>query len=100
VSEIKVNNLDFILWVKTGRLSRVFYLVALLIFLIPAAIAIVTDVPFSSASSKIFICTALGFIIMGKLLTLLKKNRGDKSIPIDIGVLIGILIAFIARILK
>lgn len=100
MSEIKVNKLDFILCIKTGILSRVFYFVALLIFLIPAAIVIITDVPFSSSSSKTFICTALGFIIMGKLLTLLKKNKGDKSIPVDIGVIIGILIAFISRVLK
>ncbi|GFP76453.1 hypothetical protein [Clostridium fungisolvens] len=97
---MKFNKLDLILFIKCKNISWIFYLLALVIILIPAAIVVITDVPFSSTFSKISIGIAFVFIIIGKVLSLLKKDKGDKSIPVDIGILIGIIIAFISHVLK
>lgn len=97
---MKFNKLDFILYIKTGNLNWILYLMASLIILIPISIVFITDVHFSSSFSKISIGIALIFVITGKLLTLIKKEKGDKSIPGDIGIIIGLLIAFISNILK
>ncbi|WP_234123513.1 hypothetical protein [Clostridium hydrogenum] len=94
------NKLDLLLYLKTGNLNLILYVIALLIVLIPISIILVTDVPFSSSFSKTSISTALGFVISGKLLALLKKNKGDKSISLDIGIILGILIVFISNLLK
>lgn len=81
-------------------MNWILYLIASLIVLTPIAIVLVTDIPFSLAFSKISIGIAFVFVIAGKLLTLLKKKKGDKSIPVDMGIFIGILIAFIYHVLK
>lgn len=100
LNEIKINKLDLILYIKTGNISRLLYLVALLIILIPITIVFVTDVPFSSTFSKISVNAAFVFVIVGKILTLIKKKKTDKNISVDVGILIGILIAFINHVLK
>ncbi|AJA46997.1 hypothetical protein CPAST_c08970 [Clostridium pasteurianum DSM 525 = ATCC 6013] len=90
-----MNKLDLILYIKTGNISSLLYLMALLIILIPITIVFVTDVPFSSTFSKISINTAFAFVMAGKILTLIKKKKTDKNIFVDIGILIGIFMAFI-----
>ncbi|MCY6354832.1 hypothetical protein [Clostridium sp. ZS2-4] len=97
---MKFNKLDFILYIKTGNLNWILYLMASLIILIPIYIVLITDVHFSASFSKISIGIALIFVIIGKLITLIKKKKGDKSIPGDIGIIIGILIVFISHVLK
>lgn len=97
---MKFNKLDFILYIKNGNLNLVLYLIALLIVLIPISIVLFTDVPFSSSFSKISIGIELVFLIIGKLITESKKDKGDKSIPVDIGIIIGISITFIYHIFK
>lgn len=97
---MKFNKLDLILYIKNGDLNWILYLIASLVILIPIAIVFITDNPFSSSFSKISIGIAFIFVILGKLFALLKKEKGDKSIPIDIGIIIGILIAFISHVLK
>lgn len=100
MTEIKINKLDLIIYIKTGKLSRVLYLIASLIILIPISIVLITDVPFSSAFTNISIGISYIFVIIGKTLTILNKKKGDKDLPVDIGILIGILTAFIQFILK
>ncbi|GAA0783084.1 hypothetical protein [Hathewaya limosa] len=97
---MKFNKLDFILYIKNDNLNRILYVIASLIILIPISIVLITDVPFSSFFSKIAIGIVLFFVIIGQILTLLKKKHGDKSIAVDIGIIIGILIVLISHILK
>lgn len=92
---MKFNKLDLILYIKNGNLNWILYLIASLVILIPIAIVLITDNPFSLSFSKISIGIAFVFVILGKFFALLKKEKVDKSIPIDIGIIIGILIAFI-----
>lgn len=95
-----MKKLDLILYIKSGKLNFILYLMALLIVLIPICIVFVTNVPFSATFSKISISTSLFLVITGKVLTLLKRDKGDKNIPTDIGIIIGLLIVFISNILK
>lgn len=97
---MKFNKLDLTLFIKHGNLNLILYLIASLIVLIPATIVLITNVPFSSAFSKTSIGIALLLIIIGKVLALLKKDKGDKSIPVDIGIIIGFLIVFLTHVLK
>jgi hypothetical protein len=97
--KIKINKLDFILYIKTGHLNLILYLIASLIILIPMAIVFVTNVPFSASFSKIFTSVSFVLVIMGKFFTLLKKDKGDKSKHVDIGIIVGFLIAFIFHVL-
>lgn len=100
VTEIKINKLDLIIYTKSGKLSRVLYLIASLIILIPISIVLITDVPFSSTFTNISIGVSYIFVIIGKILTILNKKKGDKDLPVDVAILIGILTAFIQFILK
>lgn len=97
---MKFNKLDFILYIKNGNLSRILYLIASLIICIPISIVLITYIPFSASFSKISIGIALILVITGKIFTLIKKEKEDKSIPIDIGIIIGILIVFISHLAK
>lgn len=97
---MKINKLDFMLYVKNGKLSVILYLIASLIVLIPIFIVLITDIHFSSNFSKISIGVAFVFVLIGKLLSLIRKKKGDKSIPADVGLIIGIGAAFIIHVLK
>lgn len=99
IFEIKINKLDLILYLKTSNLNCILYLIGILIIIIPIGIVFVTEITFSSFLSKILLCSSLAFIIVGKILTANKKNKGDKSIPGDIGVIIGLLIVLVSTAL-
>lgn len=97
---MKINKLDLIIYIKSGKLTRALYLTAALMVLVPIFIVLITDVHFSSGSSNISTVAAYIFVIIGKILTILNKKKGDKERPVDIGILTGILIAFIQFILS
>ncbi|GKU24283.1 hypothetical protein [Clostridium folliculivorans] len=97
---MKFNKLDLILEVKLRNLNLIFYLIAFLIVIIPGAIVVITDVPFSSAFTKISIGISMFLVLIGKVLSVLKKDKGDKNIAVDMSFIIGILIAFIAYVLR
>ncbi|MBK1812174.1 hypothetical protein JHL18_16245 [Clostridium sp. YIM B02505] len=97
---MKFNKLDLILFIKNKNLSGTLYLIALAIILIPASIVMITNNPFSSTFSKISIGIAIFLVIIGKVLSMLKKDKGDKSISIDIGIIIGMLIVFFTHVFK
>lgn len=86
--------------INTNKLSLILYIMAALIIIIPASYVIITDIPFSSSFSKISIGVANVLVISGKLSTIFKKKKGDKSIPLDLGVIMGLLIAFIFHLIK
>ncbi|WP_182088371.1 histidine kinase [Clostridium sp. cel8] len=64
------------------------------------SLVFVTEFTFSSFVSKILISTSITFIILGKILTITKKNRDDISIRKDIGIIIALLIALISRLIN
>lgn len=86
--------------ITTNKLSFILYVVAALLILIPISIVLVTEITFSSYFSKVTISTALACIIVGRILTLIKKDRKDKTLPIDIGIVMGLLIVLVSRLLK
>jgi cation transport ATPase len=97
---MKINKLDFILYIKNTNLNWILYLIASLIVLIPIFIVLITDVPFSSSFSQISTSMAFVFVIAGKLITAFKKKLKDENISVDISIIIGILIAFISKVIK
>lgn len=76
------------------------YIIASLLVFIPIAIVFVTETGFNSFVSKIIISTAVTLIILGKILTVIKKGKKDSSIPKDIGIIIGLLIVLISKVLR
>ncbi|MHC1685779.1 MAG: hypothetical protein AB6733_23095 [Clostridiaceae bacterium] len=83
-----------------NKLIQILYLLSALVILIPISIVIITDTPFSSSLSKMSITIAFVFLIIPNVLTIIKKKKEDKDIKMDIGLTIGILIAFISHLLK
>lgn len=89
--------------INISKFSSILYLIATLIIIIPISIVLVAEVSFSPMFSKISLSIALTCIIIGKILTLLKKvkiNKKDKSIPMNVGAIIGLLIVFLTNIFK
>jgi hypothetical protein len=81
-------------------LSAILFLIAVLIILIPTCIVLATEITFSSSFSQIALCISLALFILGKILIVIKKDKGEKSILGDIGVIVGLIIVFVSTILK
>ena len=96
---MKDKKLNLLIYIYTGKLTTILYYLAVLIIIIPVIIVFVTDTPFNSYFSKIVIGTAGIFIIIGKLFVIINKKKENKSISGDIGILTGITLALIERIL-
>lgn len=94
------NNQYFKLQLYSGNLSRKLYICALLIISIPTCIALITDISFGLLFDKISIGVAYILVIIGKLTSILKNKNESKSISGDVGILIGIFIAFVIYILN
>ncbi len=92
---MKTNKLSLKLYIYTGALTRILYILASLIILIPICVVLIANITLSSLFSSISISTAFILILMGKVLSILKSKFENKNISIDISVLIGILTAFI-----
>lgn len=86
--------------INATRLSSILYIIAALLVFIPISIVLVMEITFSDIVSKILISTTLTLIILGKILTIIKKGKNDHSIPKDIGIVIGLLIVLISRLLR
>ena len=68
---------------------------------IPAAIVFVTGNALNSFQSKMFIGIAFIFVIVGRILTVVKKTRDNKCVQwVDIGIISGIFIALVELVLK
>lgn len=96
----KYGELNSVIGIRTYRLSSILYLIAALLVSIPLAIVLITGLIINSVFSKIILFSALAFIIVGKILTTIKKNEKEKNNPKDIGIIIGFLILLISRALK
>lgn len=95
MKQTKINKLNLLLYIKTCNLNYILYLIAFLIVIIPIVIVLVTEIPFSSSFTKVFISIASILIIVGKFISLLKKDKGNKTIPYDIGIITGMFISLI-----
>jgi|GEM_PF-1003588 len=82
-----------------GRL--ILYLAAALVVFIPILIVTFTDNPFNPIYSKVYISSALTFIILGKVLTAYKKTIENRTLPwATIGTITGFLIVLIWGVLR
>ncbi|WP_050606768.1 hypothetical protein [Clostridium niameyense] len=91
---MKLTKLDFILYIKNGNLNLILYALALLVIFIPISVVLITNSPFSANVSKIFITISAIFIMVGKLITIFKKQERE-SRSIDIGIIAGMLIVLL-----
>lgn len=85
---------------NTKRIRFALYFISIMLLVIPACVVIVTDVPFSPISTKVFICTSISLIIIGNVLNVVEKGLKDKSTHINIGFIIGLFIVLINRVLE
>lgn len=66
---------------KTNKLSLILYLIGGLVVFVPISIVLITGNAFSPFYSKIFLTTAMMFIIIGRTLTVVKKAKENRTIP-------------------
>lgn len=86
---------------KNNKLSFILYLIAVLLISIPISIALVTDNTFNSFYSEIFVNTAIIFVIVGSILTVVKKTIADRKVQWDgIGSITGLLILLIWEVMR
>lgn len=86
---------------KINRLNLIVYIIAILMIFIPATIVFVTGNGLNSFQIKLFIGIALIFVIAGRILTVERKTRENKSVQwVDIGIISGIFITLVGLILK
>ena len=95
---MKTNKLSLKIYIYTGALTRVLYIISSLIILIPIYFVLITNIPFSSFFTKLSLSIAYILILLGKTFSTIKNKFENKNISIDIGALIGLLIAFICFI--
>lgn len=86
---------------KNNKLTSILYIIATLTFLIPILIVFVTGNGFNSFHSKIHIGISLTFVIVGRILTVLKKTTEDKRVQWGgMGIIAGMFIALVELFLK
>ena len=86
---------------KNNKLSLILYLIAVLLIFIPISIVLVNDNAFNSFYSKIFVNTAIIFVIVGRILTVVKKTIVDRKVQwVGIGSITGLLILLVWEVLK
>lgn len=95
---MKTNKLSLKLYIYTGALTRVLYIISSLIILIPICIVLITNVPFTSLFSKLSLIVAYILILLGKTFSIIKNKFENKNISVDVSILIGLLTAFICFI--
>lgn len=84
-----------------NKLSWTSYLIAALMVIIPTSIVLFTGNAFNPFYRKIFINTAIAFVIIGKISVIVKKTIEDGTIPwANIGTIIGLLIVLISDLIR
>jgi hypothetical protein len=98
---MKNNKMRLTVYQIAIKYRLILYTMAVLIVLIPIIIVIISNNPFNSFYSEIYINTAITFVILGKILTIYKKTIENGAIPwTSTGSIIGILIVLIWSILR
>ncbi|MFD2043423.1 histidine kinase [Ornithinibacillus salinisoli] len=85
---------------KVSKLNFILYVIVALLVLVPIFIMLVSDVTFSESLRDTVVGSALALIIVGKVLTIIEKKKEKKRIAGDIGIVIGIFIVLLFRILS
>jgi predicted tellurium resistance membrane protein TerC len=81
------------------KLKWFLYLSAVLLIGIPISIVLMDDnVTFSSTFSNTVISTAIVLVILGKMINIYIKRKENKSFVSDVGIIIGIFIVLVARL--
>jgi hypothetical protein len=87
-------------FIKMDKLKWFLYLSASLLIVIPTSVVLMSDdVTFSSTFSNIIISTAIILFILGKMITISEKRKGNKSFAPDIGAVIGLFIVLVFRLI-
>ncbi|QAA31389.1 hypothetical protein [Clostridium manihotivorum] len=86
--------------INTKNLTSKLYLLGILILVIPMLIASITENGFSSISTKIFLSTSFTLILIGKILSTIKRKKANENIAIDIGLILGILTTIISNLIR
>ncbi|MDX5473924.1 MAG: histidine kinase [Bacillaceae bacterium] len=82
-----------------GKLKWLLYLLAVTFLSIPTAIVLMQDdITYSTTLISIFITAALVLAILGKMIDIYEKRIENKSVASDIGIIIGLLIVLVTRI--
>ncbi|AKL96139.1 hypothetical protein CACET_c26940 [Clostridium aceticum] len=98
---MKKNKWMITLYLNAVKWRLISYIIAFLVIFIPIFIVAVTDNGFSSFYGKTFIALAFIFIIIGKVLTTLKKTIDDGAMHwTGIGSIIGLLIVLLWDVLR
>lgn len=98
---MKKSKLKLKLYEIAAKFRLIFYIIAALIVFIPVTITLVTDNTFSAFYSKVFLSTAIAFIIIGRILTAFKKTVENGVIPWGIiGSIIGLLIILVQNVIS
>jgi len=63
-------------------------------------IVFASEYVFGAFYSRILLSVALTFVILGKILDVLKKEKGDKSILTDISIIIAFIILLISKVIE
>lgn len=97
---MKSNNYKLKLYYNLSIISKISYILCAIVLLVPIFIVLITDVPFGELFTRISISSANLLFLIGKTSSIIKKKLEKENISIDIGVLFGILLAFITYVFK
>lgn len=65
---------------KNNKLSLILFIIPILLILVPISVVLVTDIKFNSFYTNIFVNTAIFFVILGKILNIIKKTKADREV--------------------
>ncbi|MBD8071082.1 histidine kinase [Bacillus sp. PS06] len=81
-----------------NKLKWILYWSGASLIIIPTIVVLISDdVTFNSTISNIVINTAIILVILGKMITIFEKKKGNKSFVPDIGAVIGLFIVLVIR---
>lgn len=81
------------------KIKWLLYLIAALLVGFPIFFAVAFDVPFSSTFSNIVLSLAIILLMIGKTITILRKNKENNTFSSDIGAVIGLFIVLIITVI-
>ncbi|MFD1851503.1 histidine kinase [Oceanobacillus bengalensis] len=81
-----------------AKLRVVFYSFAIFFILLPTSYVFITNTPIHDLYRKIMISSAILFIILGNLITIIEKQKEKKRIVGDVSIIIALFIVFISRL--
>jgi hypothetical protein len=83
--------------IKTNKLTLIFYIIGILMTIIPILITILSGIGFSEFLSKLFIRTSITLFLLGKLLTVIKNKKYKKRISLEDTLILIFLLIFLIK---